>query len=164
MLLFEGHRDVVERFQRCLREKNSLLWNFKKGLCSRKEAHQTLEALNVSFLKASIDLTEKRIALLERVFPKASGIFPTHQNLDYKYEIEGQVSKNKEEREQLLKEDLSNKTVLELETGRVLSGPGKHDILFLFNGKDSRVFCSQGQQRIFVLSLLMAQALFLKNH
>lgn len=163
MLLFEGQRDVVEKFQRCLREKNSLLWNFKKGICSKREAYQTLEALNVSFLKASIDLTEKRMALLEKVFPKASGIFPTHQNLDYRYEIEGRILKHQEERERLLQEALSNKVIQELEAGRVLFGPGKHDILFLFNGKDSRVFCSQGQQRIFVLSLLMAQALFFKK-
>ena len=163
MLLFEGQRNAVDRFQKCLRQKNSLLWNFKKGLCSVKEARQTLEALNVPFLKASIDLTEKRIALLEKVFKKASGIFPTHQSLDYRYEIKGQTPKEAEERENLIKEDIFKNTSLELETGRVLSGPGKHDILFLFNGRDSRIFCSQGQQRVFILSLLMSQALFLEK-
>lgn len=120
MLLFEGHRDVVERFQKCQREKTSLLWSFKKGLCSGKEVRQTLEALNVSFLKASIDLTERRIALLEKIFKKASGLFPTHQSLGYRYKIKDQAPKDREERAHLIKEDLFKKILLELETGRVL--------------------------------------------
>ena len=163
MLIFDGQRVVVERFQRSLKEKTSLLWNYKRGLCSETEAKKTLEAVNGPFLQASFDLMEKRTRLLERVFKKAPGIFPNHQNLDYRYEICGQNLACNEEARALMKEDLLKKASLELETGRVLSGPGKHDIFFLFNGKNSRVFCSQGQQRLFILSLLMSQVFFVKN-
>ena len=163
MLIFDGQRQVVERFQRSLKEKSSLLWNYKKGLCLEEEARKTMEAINGPFLQASFDLTEKRTGLLGRVFEKIPQVFPIHHNLDYRYEICGQTMAYGEKARELIAEDLFKKAPLELETGRVLSGPGKHDILFLFNGKNSRFFCSQGQQRVFILSLLMSQVFFVKN-
>jgi DNA replication and repair protein RecF len=48
----------------------------------------------------------------------------------------------------------------ELFSGRTLVGPHRHDIRFLFGGKDSRFFCSQGQQRALILSFKMAQILY----
>ena len=54
----------------------------------------------------------------------------------------------------LLKEDLKRKKEMEMQLGIPLSGPQKHEIHFFFNGKDSRTFCSKGEQRAFVLALL----------
>ena len=41
--------------------------------------------------------------------------------------------------------------------GVTLYGPHREDIVISLNGKDSRVFSSQGQQRSIVLSLKMAE-------
>lgn len=163
MLIFAGQRPVVERFQKCLKEKTHLLWNYKKGLSSEKEVKKTLEALNRPFLQASLELLEKRKELLDKVFGEAPGLFPTHQDLDYRYEIAHEKVIDNSQAKDLMEKDLFKKVPLELEVGRVLSGPTKHDILFLFNGKNSRVFCSQGQQRVFILSLLMSQVFFIEN-
>ena len=163
MLIFAGQRPIVERFQKCLKEKTHLLWNYKKGLSSEKEVKKTLEALNGPFLQASLDLLEKRRELLEKVFREAPRFFPTHQDLDYRYEIIHERVIDNNQAKDLMEKDLLRKFPLELEAGRVLSGPIKHDILFLFNGKNSRVFCSQGQQRVFILSLLMSQVFFIEN-
>ncbi|MBO9668387.1 MAG: DNA replication and repair protein RecF, partial [Bdellovibrio sp.] len=48
----------------------------------------------------------------------------------------------------------------ELSSGTSLVGPHKHDIVFLYGGKDSRFFCSQGQQRAIILSFKMAQIVY----
>src|SRR5262249_11042220 len=48
----------------------------------------------------------------------------------------------------------------ELDSGMTLVGPHRHDIRFLFAGKDSRYFCSQGQQRALILSYKMAQIMY----
>ena len=45
----------------------------------------------------------------------------------------------------------------EMATGQSLVGPHKHDVRFLFDGEDSRSFCSQGQQRSLVLAMKIAQ-------
>ena len=160
MLRFEGASYETAQFQKCLKEKSALLLNLKKGLCSLKEAESTLRALNPLFLKASFDLTEKRLSLLKKVFAKAPQFFSAFYERSFQYKISGRAFTALDEAARsLMTEDLFEKAGEELQAGRVLSGAGRHDILFLFEGKDARTFCSQGQQRVFILSLLMAQAL-----
>jgi DNA replication and repair protein RecF len=48
----------------------------------------------------------------------------------------------------------------EFATGASLVGPQKHDIIFLYGQKDSRFYCSQGQQRAIILSFKMAQIVY----
>ena len=52
--------------------------------------------------------------------------------------------------------DLEEKRQIEIQSGMTLSGPQTHEILFLFQGEDSRFFCSKGQQRAYILSLLLS--------
>lgn len=52
--------------------------------------------------------------------------------------------------------DLKEKEQLEIQLGAPLSGPQKHELVFLFNEEDSRSFCSKGQQRAYILSLLLS--------
>ena len=44
--------------------------------------------------------------------------------------------------------------------GITLAGPHRHDLNFLFNGKDSKIYCSQGQQRALILSFKMAEIVY----
>ena len=160
MLRFEGASYETAKFQKCLKEKSALLLNFKKGLCSLNEAEKTLRALNPLFLKASFDLTEKRLDLLKKIFAKAPPFFSGFHEWDFQYKIEGRAAALLDEKTRsLMAKDLEDKAVWELQSGRVLSGAGRHEILFLFEGRDARTFCSQGQQRLFILSLLMTQIL-----
>jgi DNA replication and repair protein RecF len=48
----------------------------------------------------------------------------------------------------------------ELSSGVSLVGPHKHDLRFLYGQKDSRFYCSQGQQRAIILSFKMAQIVY----
>ena len=53
----------------------------------------------------------------------------------------------------------------EIASGVSLVGPHKHDIVFNFNGSNSRFYCSQGQQRAIILALKLGQISYfqLKN-
>ena len=77
--------------------------------------------------------------------------------LEYKSDIEitefTSRDKIKEEYSRIFKENLMK----ERAAGVTLYGPHREDILISLNGKDSRVFSSQGQQRSIVLSLKMAE-------
>jgi DNA replication and repair protein RecF len=48
----------------------------------------------------------------------------------------------------------------EMQSGITLVGPHKHEIQFLIDQNDSRFFCSQGQQRAFILAFKMAQIVY----
>ncbi len=50
-----------------------------------------------------------------------------------------------------------------MSAGTTLIGPHKHEILFLYDQKDSRFYCSQGQQRAIILSFKMAQVVYYKQ-
>ena len=46
----------------------------------------------------------------------------------------------------------------ERSVGHSLVGPHKHEVHWIFNSRDARFFCSQGQQRAIALSALLARA------
>ena len=48
----------------------------------------------------------------------------------------------------------------EIQSGGSLVGPQKHDVIFLYDGNDSRFYCSQGQQRSIILAFKMAQIVY----
>lgn len=159
MLEKNDSKRIKKQFSNILAEKRSLLKNFKKGIISFREASQILETLNQKFLTSSVYLVKERLNFLEKLFFHLKEI---------KYEFFGEkipelsfnyfFSKEKRMLDdswiEFMKEDLVKKKDLELQSGIPLSGPQKHEIQFLFNNKDSRFFCSKGQQRLFLLSIL----------
>lgn len=166
ILIFEGFRNEVHRFQKTLKEKNSLLRQYKKEQISYKDMLSILEALNPLFLKASVDLTKARLNQLDKIFKllqeETSFYFFNQDNkpdLDYSYLIsqKSYQFKDQDQIEEILAQRLEARKEQEIQLGYSLSGPHKHDLCFLYDGLDSRVYCSQGQQRIYMLSLMASQ-------
>ena len=160
MLCFGDKNQAREKFNRVLKQKQSLLKNIRQKLLPLDEANLTLTAINHHFLQASFHLVQERLKTLNCLFSSMkdlkSDFFNTPlPNLDFSYSLsKGSNIKKDKDIFLLLKEDLEKKKELEIQTGGLLSGPQKHEISFLFQGEDSRVFCSKGEQRIFMLSLL----------
>ena len=155
MLISAGEGAVVRRYDASLRQKISLLSAYKRGDYDLYKTRRLIGVLNESFSQSALSLMRARKRLLSDLFQKiqstAHKLFSSSPDLGFAMEEEDV------EREETLKKDLENKISLELRAGRPLAGAHRQDILFLFNGRDSRVFCSQGQQRLFVLSLLTAR-------
>ena len=160
MLSLEDQRQVKEEFNQVLKQKKILLKNIKQGILSFKEADQTLEALNYKFLHCSFQLVQARLKLLNRLFSSVGdlrGEFFKAPLPELSFSYTFRKEQNLNERPDIflfLKEDLKRKKKLEMQLGIPLSGPQKHEIRFLFNGEDSRTFCSKGEQRTFVLALM----------
>ncbi len=155
---------ALSRLKKSLREKSSLLQSFKRGDISPSEARAALSALNGVFLQAAIPAVQARLKALEELFAGASQIspkfFPKRESLGFSYLIAGENIRENPGRAPLLMErGLGQKLDRELQFGRPLSGPQKHDIVFLMGGRDSRAFCSKGQQRLLIFSLLGWQAI-----
>ena len=151
---------IKEDFYRVLRQKKQLLKNYKKSLIGRREFFKLFSAINQKFLEKSYEIILIRLQILNHIFQSAdqmsSFFFKSEPVLSFSYQIkENQEIKAKDDFFSFLKQDMESKKDREVEAGIPLSGPQKHDILFLFNGEDSRVFCSKGQQRGYILSLLI---------
>ena len=162
-LVFQEKKTLLLRYKSVLRQKTAFLFAYQKGECGGSAAVRLLDNINEVFLKAAEELIKGRLSLLNRLFqetgPVAEALFSSlpPPRLGFKYYVSDSPVTVPEEGARLMREDLARKTGRELKAGRPLSGPHLQEIKFLFNGKDSRTFCSQGQQRLFILSLMATQ-------
>ena len=62
-----------------------------------------------------------------------------------------------------IKKSLENNLDRDMELGYTTVGPHRDDVRFDLNGRDSRVFASQGQQRSIVLALKIAELKVFEN-
>lgn len=151
-------------FKRILLQRNKLLRDFRDGVQRTPQQVRLLESLTEIFLRLAAELSSLRVKSLEVLSPLLQSTLRSIMNnesvdISVDYVISGQrvneysydqIYNALRDREQQLRS-------AELESGVSLVGPHKHDISFMWNRKDSRFYCSQGQQRALILAFKMAQ-------
>jgi DNA replication and repair protein RecF len=157
----------VSNFKKCLRSRNKVLKEYGEGKLSVEKLDLWLESLNAGFLEAAVDLCVARIEALKKIQNTFAQIFRQithHENVDISvdYVISGEVANawNKPQIHDSLLQRMAQLRAAELSAGTSLVGPHKHEIQFLFNGNNSRFFCSQGQQRALILAFKIAQIVY----
>ncbi|MBX3020484.1 MAG: DNA replication and repair protein RecF [Bdellovibrionales bacterium] len=158
---------ILKDFKRALKTRNRILKDAQQEKLPLVEAKRLLESLDPSYLPLAVELTVARLQALKDLqddFKRAARAVLQLSNVDISvdYLISSQNVQDWT-RSDLL--SAMHKRSLELRQSELLSGaslvgPHKHDIRILFSGKDSRFFCSQGQQRALILSFKMAQILY----
>ena len=160
MLCIGKQKQIKEEFNQILKQKKAFLKNMQREQPFSRETYGTLKALNYKFLQSSFCLVQERLKLLEKLFSsleilKKDFFKEPVPELSFSYNfLDHKNLKSDTDIFLFLEEDLKQKEKLEIQKGIPFCGPQKHDICFLFNGEDSRTFCSKGEQRTFVLSLL----------
>ena len=154
-------------YRKCVRSRNRVLKNFKQGFSSKEECQRLLESLNPSLLSLGLRLTWSRINSLKDIsqflvksFKQITKSANVDISVDYLISSKSALSMEKEEIYDAMQKRLSELENSELATGVTLVGPHKHDMQFLYQGEDSRYFCSQGEQRALILSFKMAQVMY----
>jgi len=163
--VFHQKTKVIDDFKRALKQRNRLLKDFKEGTLEvSRENVAFLDTLTQSFLKISADLVVLRLAALERMkesLREALCFVFQDDNVEIavEYVISGKIFHecNTEEIHNAMYNRWQELKAAEVKSGLSLVGPHKHDIRIVFNGKDARFFCSQGQQRLIILAFKMAQ-------
>lgn len=158
---------LIADYRKALRTRNKILKNFLEGLQDKMVTEGLLESLEPQFVRLASDLTHARItalAGLSKEFNNAmqyiSGNSSVDISVEYLVSDQNAVSFSREQVENALTKRLRELHDAELSSGTSLVGPHKHDIVFLYGQKDSRFFCSQGQQRAIILSFKMAQIVY----
>ena len=162
-----ANSSILSDYKKCLLSRNRILKNFKQGGISEGECSDLLESLNPVFLKLSTDLTLNRVKSLNEISPFFVQSFRRITNLEkvdifIDYLVSSQPARDwkREEIYDAMRKRLSQLQLSELAAGLTLVGPHRHDVKFLYQKEDSRYFCSQGQQRVLILSFKMAQILY----
>ncbi len=156
----------VTQYKKILKARNKILNDVNIGNKHPDQAKKVLEAINDLFVKQSLDLIELRLYFL-KVFESYIQIainFMFGINTTFQFRYIASKMELVEFDEKKLKEifEFNFKRLFEAEvaTGYSLLGPHKHEIEFLMNGKDSRYYCSQGQQRGLIIAFKIAEVIY----
>ena len=170
-----AHARLVKDYKKALRTRNKILKDYANQKLPLDLAKDTLLSINPIFLDLAQKLTLARLKILtgtkslvqnylnklnqntdeiRRPVYGFSYIFSENSFFDYDEDKTGLKIM------QILEKRAQELMLAELSAGTSLIGPQKHDIAFLYNGNDSRFFCSQGQQRTIILAFKMAQIVY----
>lgn len=161
---------LVAEFRKALKARNKILKDYLDESSDKRATLAVLESLNPIFLNLASQLTLKRIKILEQIKPHLQEAMkfiskkPVDISVEYRISGENYLQKASEISLETVNNALSQRLQhlrdAELSSGSSLVGPQKHEIVFLYNQKDSRFYCSQGQQRALILSFKMAQIVY----
>lgn len=157
---------IVSEFRKALKTRNKLLKDFQEGVSTKIQTLALLESLEPIYLRLSLALVGARLRLLKNMSPEIQESMrfisktPVDISVEYLISRENFAQKELSEVDSALRQRLHELREAELSAGTSLVGPHKHEIVFLYNQKDSRFYCSQGQQRALILSFKMAQIVY----
>jgi len=152
-----GHHLV--RYQRVLTQRNNLL----REIRDKKYAGESLHTWNEQFCQYGSKIIFLRLTLLKKISPVIKDTYREltggAEEIGVRYlsslKIDGVTS------EQEIFNHFNNELLAvkneEIARGQSLIGPHRDDLVFLINGKEAKVYGSQGQQRTIVLVLKLAQ-------
>ena len=165
--IYKSQSNLITDFRKCLKARNKLLKTISEQTQAKAEEISILASLNEIYLKLATDLTCARIDLLNKLKPlinevlqKISADHDIHFDFEYIVSEKNMNSAGYEMVYQNMQKRMAELNKSECAFGSSLVGPQKHDVIFLYNGKDSRIFCSQGQQRSIILAYKMAQVVY----
>lgn len=158
--------DIIYDFKKILRSRNKLLKDHKDGKIDSRTFNSMFESLNSLYLQKAALLTYERIKGIKEIQSDINDHMQYISNnnvdifVDYVASDESYLPFSLSEIEKKLTDRFKTLATSEIASGSSLVGPHKHEILFLYDQKDSRFFCSQGQQRAIILSFKMAQIVY----
>ena len=172
-------------FKKCLKNRNRLLSKIADSETTSAEDLATLDSINQIYFGLCLKVSLARLNAIQKISLNLSetGNFlfqDSNVDISVNYVISGEVVSGKELSEandtpieipvpdssEILTKLLKRHDQLaaaEKATGTSLVGPHKHDIKFMFNGQDSRYFCSQGQQRALILAFKIAHVRYFQE-
>lgn len=161
---------IILEFEKAVKMKNKVLRDHLEGVLNRTQALDILESMTPAYIERAVALTNSRLEALRQLAPKLKETFSSIINkpdvdISVDYVISDQSAMGWDEKNvyDAIRKRQQELLLRELESGLCLVGPHKHEIRFLYNRKDSRFFCSQGQQRTIVLSFKISQVLYYKK-
>jgi len=151
------YHHLLFNYSRVLSQRNSLLRSIGLGKTSRRE----LEVWDKSIGELGSELTKYRLSFLKKIDPICAQLHAEvsdfREKLSLSYQLPFKIKEGSEISGDIIREQLQARLADELRIGHTLIGPHRDDIIMRVNGKDIRVFGSQGQQRSAVLSLKIAE-------
>ncbi|MEQ1876113.1 MAG: DNA replication/repair protein RecF [Bdellovibrionia bacterium] len=152
---------TILEFQKALRSRNRIL---KEAEGRPQDLKVLLPAMDEIYLEKAVELAWTRLECIRRINPEVSAIMKVLSGqkamdtfIDYLVSDESASEWTREKLVDAARNRMRELRTAEVATGMTLVGPHRHDIKIIYGKRDSRFYCSQGQQRALILSLKMTQ-------
>ena len=156
--LWPGRVGTRRAYAQALAQRNALIGRIRAGLSAR----HSLLAWDIQLADHAIALMGDRASATAAVAERYARI-GTELDSDEELSIAYRPRSRARTREELTAE-LSERIDGDLERGFTAHGPHRDELLTLRGGRDLRAFGSQGQQRIALLALLLAEREAIATH
>lgn len=159
-----GYFYALQRYNKTLKQKNNLLKEWRASA----NIDAMLDVWDEALAKEGAVLIRKRIEYINTLNDCASkfhtAISSESEKLKISYESNIEVNglSDDEIKDTLLK-SITNSRDKDRELGYSTVGPHRDDMKIEINGKDSRKYASQGQQRTVALALKLGEVIIYKN-
>ena len=155
---------IYSDFKTSLENRNAILKNAAKGLFyDEKELYEwsvrVAEYSSYIYLERKNYIEKLRVYAEERMREFSSG----KETLTLGYKNNIKISNTREDIKKEYIKILTENTEKEIRAATSLYGPQREDIEIYINGKEAKIFASQGQQRSIVLSLKLAEGEVLRE-
>lgn len=153
----------LQRYNKTLKQKNNLLkeWKYNKNI------DEMLDVWDIGLAKEGAQIIQKRIDYINTLNDAAarfhSALSSDKEILKLSYECGAKITDDGESLQSVLFGALSESRQKDKELGFSTVGPHRDDIKIEINGKDSRKFASQGQQRTVALAMKLGEVVIYKN-
>lgn len=154
------YRSTLLKYQRVLRQRNTLLKEVpkKRALINQLPAWDS----QLVALGSQVVLRRAKVlaALQKYAEPAHEKISRAQESLEIVYQpfFDDAASDFSDEAvTDIFWQQLNEKRDEEIYRGHTLAGPQRDDVIFLINGRDLKVYGSQGQQRTAVLAYILAE-------
>ena len=162
--LHNNYITYLNEYNQVIKIRNEFL---KKMNLNAYVDERYLDIINQELIKKAVKIYEYRFEfinkiniLLPNIFEKITGL----NNLQIIYNNNLGIEMFDEKKiEEKFKLKFKRNLNIEMMQGMTLIGPHRDDFSFVLNGKDMKVFSSQGQQRIAVISLKIAEIYLFKE-
>ncbi len=157
------YRYNVNRYRQVLFQRNNIL----KTSRFNKDVSNVLEIFDLQLVKLGSEIALERSKYVSELSKIANVIHKkitlSREDLQLRYLTNISMEGSKEDIENKYLSDLQKNTHKDLDTGSTEFGPHRDDIDMEINGKDLKIYGSQGQQRSVVLSIKLAEVELIKQ-
>lgn len=144
-----GYYRSLQSYSLALKSKNKLLKN------PRADAG-VLSAYSKQMAAYGEQMIEERAAFVEQLNACTARFYHNLQGVSEGIEIRYKCSAEVENARESLLAKMQANAAREREMGVCLTGPHREDLEILINGRDSKIYASQGQQRTAMLAIRLA--------
>ncbi len=158
----------LQVYNKILQQRNSLLRNMKD---SGNRNYDEIRIWDEQIVDISVDIYELRVDLIKLLSQLVGSYHSQIANPDEKVVLSyvpsipnlNLLDFNRDKLREEILSYISSHHHVEIARGQSLYGPHRDDIDFFINGKEAKLFASQGQQRTLVLSLKLAEIKYIKE-